>query len=181
MRIFLLDARWPPLFFGRSLPFLILFIILKNEKNLYVGSFNFFSNTIWNYQQGVTSPASNDNSRHTLYCQRSLTKAHCAVKTETNTNNTNLKREEYKLKTRDNNGDFHLYRDAGTAYKRLTCGCDSTSNCTGCFDFDINSSIRTAKTLRNAQPKNYLNKLHDDTSDTFQHVVRCNTKDIHTN
>ena len=33
-------------FFGRSLPFLILFIILKNKKNLYVGSFNYFSYTI---------------------------------------------------------------------------------------------------------------------------------------
>ena len=42
----LLDARWPPLFFGRSLPFLILSIILKNKKNLYVGSFNYFSYTI---------------------------------------------------------------------------------------------------------------------------------------
>ena len=30
-----------PLFFGRSLPFLILSIILKNEKNLYVGSLIF--------------------------------------------------------------------------------------------------------------------------------------------
>ena len=36
----------PHFFFGRSLPFLILSIILKNEKNLYVGSFNFFSYTI---------------------------------------------------------------------------------------------------------------------------------------
>ena len=36
----------PYFFFGRSLPFVILSIILKNEKNLYVGSFNFFSNTI---------------------------------------------------------------------------------------------------------------------------------------
>ena len=33
----------PYFFFGRSLPFLILSIILKNEKNLYVGSFNVFS------------------------------------------------------------------------------------------------------------------------------------------
>ena len=32
----------PTFFFGRSLPFLILSIILKNEKNLYVGRFNFF-------------------------------------------------------------------------------------------------------------------------------------------
>ena len=36
----------PAFFFGRSLPFLILFIILKNEKNLYVRSFIFSSNTI---------------------------------------------------------------------------------------------------------------------------------------
>ena len=32
-------------FFGRSLPFLILSIILKDKKNLYVGSFNYFSYT----------------------------------------------------------------------------------------------------------------------------------------
>ena len=32
----------PPFFFGRSLPFLILSIILKNKKNLCVGSFNYF-------------------------------------------------------------------------------------------------------------------------------------------
>ena len=42
-KYFLLDARWSPTFFGRSLPFLILFIILKNRKNLYLGSFNYFS------------------------------------------------------------------------------------------------------------------------------------------
>ena len=36
----------PRFFFGRSLPFLILSIILKNKKNLYVGSFNYFSYTI---------------------------------------------------------------------------------------------------------------------------------------
>ena len=36
----------PHFFFGRSLPFLILSIILKNKKNLYVGSFNYFSYTI---------------------------------------------------------------------------------------------------------------------------------------
>ena len=36
----------PHFFFGRSLPFLILPIILKNKKNLYVGSFNYFSYTI---------------------------------------------------------------------------------------------------------------------------------------
>ena len=40
--------------------------------------------------------------------QRSLNKTHCAVKTETNANKTNLKRKQYKLKTRDNNGDSHL-------------------------------------------------------------------------
>ena len=42
----------PHFFFGRSLPFLILSIILKNEKNLHVGSFNYFSYAIqtgWNW------------------------------------------------------------------------------------------------------------------------------------
>ena len=39
-----------PTFFGRSLPFLILFIILKNKKNLCVGSFNYFS---WYYSNRV--------------------------------------------------------------------------------------------------------------------------------
>ena len=43
----------PHFFFGRSLPFVILSIILKNKtKNLYVGSFNYFSFTIhmgWNW------------------------------------------------------------------------------------------------------------------------------------
>ena len=49
----------PHLFFSISLPFLILsIIILKNEKNLYVGSFNFFSYTIqigsnWYMDTGV--------------------------------------------------------------------------------------------------------------------------------
>ena len=47
-----------PTFFGRSLPFLILSIILKNKKNLYVGSFNYFSYTIqigsnWYMDTGV--------------------------------------------------------------------------------------------------------------------------------
>ena len=36
----------PHFFFGRSLPFLILSIILKNKKNMYVGGFNYFSYTI---------------------------------------------------------------------------------------------------------------------------------------
>ena len=36
----------PTFFFGRSLPFLILIIILKNRKNMCVGSFNYFSYTI---------------------------------------------------------------------------------------------------------------------------------------
>ena len=36
----------PHFFFGRLLPFLILSIILKKQKNLYVGSFNYFSYTI---------------------------------------------------------------------------------------------------------------------------------------
>ena len=42
----------PHFFFGRSLPFVILSIILKNKTNLYVGSFNYFSFTIhivWNW------------------------------------------------------------------------------------------------------------------------------------
>ena len=48
----------PHIFFGRSLPFLILSIILKNKKNLYVGSFNYFSYTIqigsnWYMDTGV--------------------------------------------------------------------------------------------------------------------------------
>ena len=48
----------PHIFFGISLPFLILSIILKNEKNLYLGSFNFFSYTIqigsnWYMDTGV--------------------------------------------------------------------------------------------------------------------------------
>ena len=48
----------PHFFFGSSLPFLILSIILKNKKNLYVGSFNYFSYTIqigsnWYMDTGV--------------------------------------------------------------------------------------------------------------------------------
>ena len=48
----------PTFFFGRSLPFLILSIILKNKKNLCVGSFNYFSYTIqigsnWYMDTGV--------------------------------------------------------------------------------------------------------------------------------
>ena len=48
----------PTVFFGRSLPFLTLFIILKNKKNLCVGSFNYFSYTIekgsnWYMDTGV--------------------------------------------------------------------------------------------------------------------------------
>ena len=35
----------PTFFSGRSLFYLILSIILKNKKNLYVGSFNYFSCT----------------------------------------------------------------------------------------------------------------------------------------
>ena len=48
-----------PIFFsGRSLPFLVLSIILKNKKNLYVGSFSYFSHTIqigsnWYMDTGV--------------------------------------------------------------------------------------------------------------------------------
>ena len=36
----------PTFFFGRLLPFLSLSIILKNKKNVYVGSFNYFSYTV---------------------------------------------------------------------------------------------------------------------------------------
>ena len=48
----------PYFFLDRSLPFLILSIILKHEKNMYVGSFNFFSYTIqivsnWYMDTGV--------------------------------------------------------------------------------------------------------------------------------
>ena len=48
----------PHFFFGRSLPFLILSIILRNQKNLYVGSLNYFSYTIqigsnWYMDTGV--------------------------------------------------------------------------------------------------------------------------------
>ena len=48
----------PHFFFGRSLPFMILSIILKNKKNLYLGSVNYFSYTIqigsnWYMDTGV--------------------------------------------------------------------------------------------------------------------------------
>ena len=48
----------PHFFLGRSLPFLILSIILKNKRNLYVGSFNYFSCTFqigsnWYMDTGV--------------------------------------------------------------------------------------------------------------------------------
>ena len=48
----------PTSFFGRSLPFLILSIILKIKKNLYMGSFNYFTYTIqkgsnWYMDRGV--------------------------------------------------------------------------------------------------------------------------------
>ena len=48
----------PHFFFGRSLPFLILSIILKTKKYLYVGSFSYFSHTIqigsnWYMDTGV--------------------------------------------------------------------------------------------------------------------------------
>ena len=36
----------PHFFFASSLPFLVLSIMLKNKKNLFVGSFNYFSYTI---------------------------------------------------------------------------------------------------------------------------------------
>ena len=44
-------------FCGRSLPFVIKNTILKNKKNLYVGSFNYFSYTIrigWNWYMNTT-------------------------------------------------------------------------------------------------------------------------------
>ena len=47
--IFVGRSVTPTFFYGRSLPFLILSIILKNEKNLYVGSFNFF---LYTFQMG---------------------------------------------------------------------------------------------------------------------------------
>ena len=48
----------PHFFFGRSLPSVILSIILKNKTNLFVGSFNYFSYTIqmgsnWYMDTGV--------------------------------------------------------------------------------------------------------------------------------
>ena len=48
----------PTFFSGRSLPFLIVPIIVKNKKNLYVGSFNYFSYAIhigstWYMDTGV--------------------------------------------------------------------------------------------------------------------------------
>ena len=48
----------PHFFFGRSLPFLTLYIILKNQKNLCVGSCNYLSYTIkkgsnWYMETGV--------------------------------------------------------------------------------------------------------------------------------
>ena len=48
----------PNFFFSRSLPFPTLYIILKNKKNLCVGSFNYFSYTIkkgsnWYMDTGV--------------------------------------------------------------------------------------------------------------------------------
>ena len=42
-------------------------------------------------------------------------------------------------------------------------------------------SIPHSENLKDALPKNYPSKLHDDNSATFQHVVRYNTKDIPTN
>ena len=48
----------PNFFLGRSLPFLILSVILKNKKNLYMVSFSYFSYTIqigsnWYMDTGV--------------------------------------------------------------------------------------------------------------------------------
>ena len=48
----------PHFYFGRSLHFLILSVILKNNKILYVGSFNYFSYTIqkgpnWFMERGL--------------------------------------------------------------------------------------------------------------------------------
>ena len=46
VRIFLLNARWPPLFFQQIISFCDSFHCTKKQKNLYVGSFNYFSYTI---------------------------------------------------------------------------------------------------------------------------------------
>ena len=48
----------PHFLFGRSLPFLFFSMILKNKKNLYVGSFSYFSHTVqiesnWYMDTGV--------------------------------------------------------------------------------------------------------------------------------
>ena len=48
----------PQFFFGRSHPFQTLSIILKNKKNMCVGSFNYFSYTVkkgsnWYLDTGV--------------------------------------------------------------------------------------------------------------------------------
>ena len=48
----------PTFFFGRSVPFVVLSIILKSKENLYVGSFNYFSYTVqigsnWYMDTGV--------------------------------------------------------------------------------------------------------------------------------
>ena len=58
MRIFLLDAQWPPLFFRQITSFSDSFHYTKKQKNLYVGSFNYFSYTIqirpnWYMDTGV--------------------------------------------------------------------------------------------------------------------------------
>ena len=58
VRKFLLDAWRPPLFFPADLFLFQEPIILKNKKNLYVGSFNYFSYAIhigstWYMDTGV--------------------------------------------------------------------------------------------------------------------------------
>ena len=58
VNIFVGCSVTPNCFFGRSLPFLILSIILKDKKNLCVGRFNYFSYTIqigsnWYMDTGV--------------------------------------------------------------------------------------------------------------------------------
>ena len=69
VRIFLLDARWPPLFLRQITSFPDSFHDTKNEKNLYVGSFNFFSYAIqigsnWYIDTGVRDL---DSRLHVLY------------------------------------------------------------------------------------------------------------------
>ena len=71
----------PHFFFGRSLPFLTLSIILKTPKNLCVRSFNYLSNTIkkgsiWYMDTGVRDLEDvffkADSSRFNDICSKDL-------------------------------------------------------------------------------------------------------------